>query len=180
MTRLIHLNGPPGIGKSTLAARYAEEHPHVLNCDIDTLRSMIGGWRHDFVAAGDLIRPAALAMIGAYLRTGNDVVLPQLLLQPEEIATFEECATRAGAQFVERILMDTAARSVTRFHQRGTSDPRDAVIKEFVHLQGGEVFLVSVHAALEQLAHEREGALVIPSVEGDVRGTHDLLVTSLG
>ena len=63
MTRLIHLNGPPGIGKSTLARRFADEHPGVLNCDVDVLRTLIGGWERDFERAGSLIRPAALAMI---------------------------------------------------------------------------------------------------------------------
>ncbi|MCW2832638.1 MAG: hypothetical protein JWN68_591 [Nocardioides sp.] len=67
MARLIHLNGPPGIGKSTLARRYVADHPGVLNCDIDVLRTLIGGWEGDFGTAGALIRPSALAMIGAYL-----------------------------------------------------------------------------------------------------------------
>ena len=43
MPRLLHLNGPPGIGKSTLARRYVEDHPQTLNCDIDVLRTLIGG-----------------------------------------------------------------------------------------------------------------------------------------
>ena len=57
MSRLIHLNGPPGIGKSTLARRYVAAHAGVLNCDIDVLRTLIGGWKDDFPGAGALIRP---------------------------------------------------------------------------------------------------------------------------
>ncbi|TCO60925.1 hypothetical protein [Actinocrispum wychmicini] len=30
MPRLIHLNGPPAIGKSTLAERYVDDHPALL------------------------------------------------------------------------------------------------------------------------------------------------------
>ena len=50
MTRLILLNGPPGVGKSTLASRYAAQHPGALRCDIDVLRTMIGGWEDDYQA----------------------------------------------------------------------------------------------------------------------------------
>ncbi|UUZ58150.1 ATP-binding protein [Nocardioides sp. B-3] len=125
MSRLIHLNGPPGIGKSTLARRYVDDHDGVLNCDIDVLRTLIGGWDRDFAGAGALIRPAALAMIGAYLASGEDVVLPQMLVRPSQVALFSGCATDVGAEFVERFLMDSAASSVARFTRRGTgsADP---------------------------------------------------------
>jgi len=50
MPILIHLNGPSGVGKSTLAQRYVDEHPGVLNLDIDAVVSLIGGWRDDFLS----------------------------------------------------------------------------------------------------------------------------------
>lgn len=43
MIRLILLNGLPGVGKSTLAARYLTDHPGVLVVEADELRSWIGG-----------------------------------------------------------------------------------------------------------------------------------------
>jgi hypothetical protein len=51
MPRLIHLNGPSRVGKSTLARRYAAEHPGVLNVDIDLIVGTLDGWREDFDAA---------------------------------------------------------------------------------------------------------------------------------
>jgi hypothetical protein len=45
------LAGAPGIGRSTLAGRYVADHPGVLNCDIDVLRTLIGGWGADFAEA---------------------------------------------------------------------------------------------------------------------------------
>ncbi len=55
MARLLHLNGPPGIGKSTLARGYAEERP------------------------GEIVRPATLALLVAHLTSGRDVVVPQMV-----------------------------------------------------------------------------------------------------
>ena len=42
--RLILLNGPPGVGKSTIALLYAQGHPLALNLDIDLVRRQLGRW----------------------------------------------------------------------------------------------------------------------------------------
>ena len=96
----------------------------VLNCDIDVLRTLIGGWSTDFAAAGALFRPAALAMIEAYLASGHDMVLPQMLVNPDELALFQARAENAGASYVERFLMDDSE-SVARFSRRGATYPDD-------------------------------------------------------
>ena len=41
---LLLINGAPGVGKSTLAQRYAEEHPLALVIDIDAIRAQLGQW----------------------------------------------------------------------------------------------------------------------------------------
>lgn len=182
MSRLIHLNGPPGIGKSTLARMFVDNHPGVLNCDVDVLRTLIGGWQEDFPRAGALIRPAALAMIEAYLRSGHDVVFPQMLFNPLEVSRFEESATQAGADFVERMLMDTPTAAVARFHRRGHSGPEDpwhAQVRTIVAAQGGDALLADNHEALERLLHERPAAVVVNSSEGEIEQTYALLVESL-
>jgi predicted kinase len=182
MSRLIHLNGPPGIGKSTLARRFAEAHPGVLNCDVDVLRTLIGGWRDDFARAGALIRPAALAMIEAYLREGNDVVFPQMLIDPVELARFEKSATSSGARFIERVLMDTSTASVARFHRRGQYEPDDPWhdhVRNIVAAEGGDAALARNHAALERLLAERPGAVLVHSSEGEIEETYRTLIETL-
>lgn len=179
---LLHLNGPPGIGKSTIARRYVEEHPGVLNCDIDVLRTMVGGWSDDFVKAGFLIRPAALGMIEGYLASGGDVVLPQLLIDPAEISLFEACAQRTDAQFIERLLMDEPDQSVARFNRRGEpdrDDPWHSRVKDIVAAQGGDAALHQRHSALRALPDRRPRAIVIKSCEGDVEDTYRRLLESL-
>ena len=44
MRKLVLVNGPPGVGKSTLARRYAADHPLTLAVEIDVVRAMIGAW----------------------------------------------------------------------------------------------------------------------------------------
>ena len=182
MPRLLHLNGPPGIGKSTLARRYVEDHPQTLNCDIDVLRTLIGGWEQDFPGAGALIRPAALAMIEAYLCAGGDVVLPQMLLDLGELSRFEARATNAGAEFVERVLMDVPAAAIARFHRRGATDPADpwhGQVRAIVAADGGDQALARCHAALERVVEVRPGAVVVSSIEGATDETYRALLDSL-
>jgi predicted kinase len=182
MSRLIHLNGPPGIGKSTLARRFVDAHAGVLNCDVDVLRTLVGGWQSDFGRAGALIRPAALAMIEAYLRNGHDVVFPQMLIDSGELARFERSATNAGAQFIERMLMDTPTASVARFHRRGQSEPESSwhdQVRTIVAAQGGDAMLADTHAALVRLLAERPHAVVVNSYEGQIEQTYRSLIETL-
>lgn len=179
MSRLIHLNGPPGIGKSTLARRYVDEHPGVLNCDVDALRTFIGGWQSDFGAAGALIRPAALAMISAHLRTGRDVVLPQMLIRLSELERFETAAGDAGAGFVPCMLMDQEASAVSRFHRRGDAAGDTAwhqQVRGIVAANGGDEELARCHRGLQELLPHRPGTAVIHSTEGEIDATYRALL----
>jgi predicted kinase len=180
--RLIHVNGPPGIGKSTLARRYVEEHAGVLNCDIDVLRTLIGGWRQDFEAAGALIRPAALALIAAYLQGGNDVILPQMLTRTDELRRFEAVAAATNAQFVEIMLMDDLGAVVDRFHRRGESGEPDAwhgEVRSIVADAGGDAVLVRCHQQLQRLVAVRPGTVVIETREGMLGAAYQALQAAL-
>lgn len=137
MPVLIHLNGAPGVGKSTVARRYAAEHPGVLNCDVDRLRCLVGGWQEDFESTGPLIRPVALAMIRAHLDGGHDVVLPQLLADEAERGRFRETALSGGHHHLHLLLQAPPGEAASRFYARPAGDPVHAVIRDAVDGHGG-------------------------------------------
>ncbi|MGY3566496.1 AAA family ATPase [Sinomonas sp. RB5] len=126
--RLILINGVPGSGKTTLARAWCERHaPELpLGLDIDTIRSMLGGWRHRLMDAGLAARDIAVAAIGAHLRSDHDVLVPQYLRRPEFIGRLEAVADACGASFVETALAIDPATAGTRLHARtGTAGDRD-------------------------------------------------------
>ena len=137
MATLIHLNGAPGVGKSTIAERYVAEHPGVLNCDIDRLRCLVGGWREAFGAVGEVIRPVALAMIRAHLDGGRDVVLPQMLANEDERARFRAVAVESGHAYVQILLEAPPGEARARFYGRPAGDPLRTAIRTVVDGVGG-------------------------------------------
>ena len=179
MARLILLNGPSGIGKSTIAARYAADHPGVLNCDIDVLRTLVGGWQDDFIGAGGRIRSAALALMTAYLRGGDDVVLPQLVARVTEVERFERAAIEADATFVEVLLTDDVEASVARFNARSTTGELQRVTHGIVSADGGDDGLRRMHAALLEVVEARPATQLISTTGGDVDGSYAAVVAAL-
>lgn len=178
--RLILLNGMPGVGKSTIARRYAAAHPGTLVCDVDVLRTFISGWRADFAGAGALIRPAAIGLITAYLRESGDVVLPQLMARVSEIEKFERAALDAGAEFVEVLLATDSADALRRFHDRDDgSDPWHSTVRSLVAEDGGDASLVAYAEKLAEVTEKRPATRVISSVGGDEDGTYAAVLAEL-
>lgn len=92
---MIHLDGPPGIGKSTVARLFAAKHPGVLNLDIDEVVALIGGWQDnlcDSLKAGGML---AASMARTRLASGRDVIMPQLIANEPDLARFETAAAPA-------------------------------------------------------------------------------------
>jgi len=151
---LLHLNGPSGVGKSTLARAHAAARPGTLVCDIDELRTWVSGWDEDFVGTGNSVRTSALALITAYLRTGYDVVLPQLIVTPAEIDRFEVAATAAGASYVGVVLSLEPDLLLQRLHAREQT-PVTTVVSRIIEERGGDELVLEGRGDLLALAPER-------------------------
>lgn len=174
---LIHLNGAPGVGKSTIARRYTAEHPGVLNCDVDRLRCFIGGWDEDFGAVGGVVRPLALAMIGTHLDGGRDVLRPQMLADEAERARFRAVAAESGHRYVHILLRSRPGEAGARFYGRSEEDPLHAVIRGVVDDEGGTSMIDELDRRLARTAESTDAVSVDAS--GDVETTYRGVVAAI-
>jgi predicted kinase len=181
MARLVHLNGPPGIGKSTLSSLYADRNPGTLNLDVDTLHHLVGGWQDEETDTWPLVWSLVRAMAATHLGGGHDVVLPQYVADAGEIAGFEQLAREHRADFREVVLIDDRDAAIERFNRRArdSGDPWIRHHHRLIELRGGPVVLGAMYDDLVEPARLRPGTVVVPSLVGAVQETYDLLVDAL-
>ncbi|ATE54970.1 AAA family ATPase [Actinosynnema pretiosum] len=173
MPRLILLNGPPACGKSTVARRYADEHPLALDLDVDLVRALIGRWRDARREAGLLARAIALAAARTHLAAGHDVVVPQLVARPEFLAELEGLAHATGAVFHEIVLLDGEDNALRRYAERETGAPEE-------QRHDGAAEVAALHHRLTALLGTRPRAVVVPVVDGDPDATYRAVLAALG
>ncbi|GIF08237.1 AAA family ATPase [Actinoplanes siamensis] len=181
MAQLVHLNGPPGIGKSTLSALYADRHPGTLNLDVDTLHHLVGGWQDEETDTWPVVWSLVRAMAATHLAGGHDVVLPQYFAKVEEITGFERLAAEHGADFREVVLLDERDHAIERFNHRAM-DSDDPWIKHhhrLIELGGGASVLGAMYDNLLEVVRLRPSAVVVTSVAGAVPETLRLLTEAL-
>ncbi|WP_167979912.1 AAA family ATPase [Lentzea indica] len=171
MPRLIHLNGPTGVGKSTIAARYAACHPKTLNLDADEIVRLVGGWQNDFSGAVKLVRPLALTMARTHLSSGHDVVMPQLITDRGQSACFAEVAGSVGADYLEFVLLAPPEITIDRFRQR------EHHVDQAVEAMGGATVIRRIHEHLA--AYLTPGSVVIETGGADVDQTYKTLMAAL-
>jgi predicted kinase len=142
---LILINGPPAAGKSTLAQRYADDHPLALNLDIDQIRKLLGRWRENSAQSGLLARRVAIAAARAHLAGGHDVIVPQLVARLDFIEQLEATARNSGARFCEVFLLDAKEDLQARYRERGRVEaaavsPNPAVSTDRTDAQLGQAY----------------------------------------
>ena len=171
MPRLIHLNGPTGVGKSTIAARYADDHPRTLNLDADEIVRLVGAWEDDFSGAVDLVRPLAITMASTHLRSGHDVVMPQLVTDRGQRDAFARAAAAVGAEYVEFVLLASPETTIDRFQAR--EHHVDRVVEDM----GGAAAIRRIHEHLA--AYLTPASVVVDTDAADVEQTYKTLLAAL-
>jgi predicted kinase len=178
--RLIHLNGPPAAGKSTIAQHYVDDHPLALNLDIDTVRALLGRWMDDQEESGRLARQLALVMAAEHLRAGHDVIVPQLVTRTEFIHELSAVARHAAARFVEVALRIDRSVSRRRFVDRDDpSAPGRFNATDLVNHNGGVDVLDAQFDALQAFIATRPNAIVVDSLDGQIDATYAAMARAI-
>jgi predicted kinase len=181
VVQLVLLNGPPGIGKSTVAELYVDRHAGVLNLDVDIVHRLIGGWQELGNRTWQIVWPLVRVMAATHLRGGRDVVLPQYHAKLEEISALEDLARENGARFREIVLLDAREAAAERFGQRAR-DSDDPWIqhhhRNVVQLGGSEV-LGLMYDNLMEVLRLRPEAVVVRAAAGAMHETYELLLDAL-
>ncbi len=179
--KLIILNGALGVGKSTLAEKYAEEHPLTLKLDIDEVRRWISNFREKKEISGPLAKKIAGEMARVHLQAGYDVVISQIFTQAEYIESLESIAKECKADFFEILLATSKENSIQRFIERGKSEGYQDGFRPggLVTLGGKEKKLEQMYEAMMLMVSNRANTKIVESLEGDIAGTYNKLLENL-
>lgn len=164
------INGAPGVGKSTLARRYADEHPLSLVIDIDAIRMQLGGWA-ELEESRSVARDLAVALANAHLQSGHTVIVPQYIGRPELVERLRQVADGNGTRFVEVILTDDTADIVRRFRERRAEHDRSGATHPESELSE-DAIASEIATADAQL--RRDAALVISAAGGPAASLESL------
>lgn len=173
--KLILLHGFAGIGKTTIAERYVNEHPLTLLLEAEKVGVMISRWLEYEAEARELLYKLGQTITVTYLESGHDVVIPMLPTNPKHVQTFERIARRTDARFFEAVLVAERQEAIRRLMKRGAwSEDSAAPITEADLPDIGQLY-----DNMDKTLAQRPNAIHIPSAEGDHDGTYQQFLAAV-
>jgi predicted kinase len=120
--KLILINGPAGVGKSTLAAQLHAFIPLSLHLEVDTWRRFISDYKKHREESLALAYTVSLVVLDAYLASGHDVIVDKMLLESSiSPDVFLEAGRKRGAETYEFFLTASKDTVLARIDARGLS-----------------------------------------------------------
>ena len=179
--KLIVINGPLGIGKSTLAKRYAEEHPLTLVLDIDDVWAMLSHWREEKEKSAPLSKKMAIEMARVNLEAGHDVVIPQILQTAELADSFQQLAKDYNADYYEILLSVSKEEAINRFIKRGKAGghPNGFRPGGIIDTSGRKKKLAEMYDSMIEVAKTRPHVIKVEPALGNIEETYSDLIKML-
>lgn len=121
--KLIIINGPTGIGKSTIAKKIHDKLPLSFLLDIDAQRRHISNYRENRKESGELSFVISRAIVDEYLKSGHDVVIDKTIINTNTtLNKFVEIGEKHNADIYEFILNSSKETLLKRAEERGYKD----------------------------------------------------------
>lgn len=119
--RLILLNGPWGVGKSTAARLLHTSLPGSFYLELDAIRRSISGYERDRQKSFFFSLDLAEGIMERCFADGRDVIVDKMFFAPEVLDRIIAAATEHGAKAYEIILWSDNRTLLTRGAERGYS-----------------------------------------------------------
>jgi predicted kinase len=175
------LNGNPGMGKTTLAQRYVDEHAMTMNLDIDNLWIMMGQWQASRPHSDRQKLKYAHALANMHLADGYDVIVPSLMQTTEQYEAFEHIASVNHAMFREAVLLSSPKDAIERCKTRARSQGHSEGFGPggVLDTSGREQELTRMYENVLATVALRPNMVRVESVEHDIDGTYRKLLTAV-
>lgn len=161
--KLIILNGPSGVGKSTIALRLQQELPSSVLIDVDELRRAIPDYRERRKESLMLAYEKTAETIEDHLRNGQSVIIDKAISGADILDSFIEIGKRHDAEIYEILLFADKETIQKRADERGYR-PGSLLTREKV----GELW-----DKADALREQRGNAIVIDTSQLDLEAAFE-------
>ncbi len=122
--KLIIINGPCGVGKSTFAKKLHKDMPLSFLLDIDAQSRFISGYKENPAERWELTSFISQSIIDACLSAERDVIVDKIIYDADLLDSYHVIAKHHGAEVVELILWADKETTLKRAEGRGWQEDK--------------------------------------------------------